>query len=118
MEAVEIRRLKVRREFLQTAKGRAARRHLVVVQGRDRKDGQPHVGEGFTTTRKIGGAVVRNRARRRLRVASRELLPQHALPGFDYVFIARAGTATAPWDRLLDDVETALIRLHREISAK
>ena len=115
---MQIRRLKIRKEFLKAAKGQAARRHLVVVQGIDRRDGQQHVGEGFTTTKKIGGAVVRNRDRRRLRVASRELLPQHALPGFDYVFIARAGTATAPWDRLLDDVETALIRLHREISAK
>lgn len=115
---MQIRRLKIRKEFLKAAKGHAARRHLVVVQGIDRRDGQQHVGEGFTTTKKIGGAVVRNRARRRLRVAARELLPKYAKPGYDYVFIARAGTAAAPWERLLDDVETALIRLHRNKSAQ
>ena len=90
------------------------RRHLVVIQTIDRKDQSDHVGEGFTTTKKIGGAVIRNRARRRLREIARELLPHCARPGHDYVFIARGGTATAPWQRLLDDVENALIRLHGE----
>lgn len=113
-DTVDIRRLKTRPEFLRVASGSSVRKHLVVIQGRDRADGQAHVGEGFTTTKKIGGAVVRNRARRRLRVISRELLPQFGRPGYDYVFIARAGTAGAPWERLLDDVKTALIRLHRD----
>ena len=108
---IDIRRLRVRREFLRAAKGRFLRRHLVVVQVVDRRDSSDHVGEGFTTTRKIGNAVIRNRARRRLREISRALLPRYAQPGHDYVFIARAGTATAPWQRLLDDTETALIRL-------
>ena len=114
----DLRRLQKRPEFLRAAKGEVVRRHLVVVQCRERGDGLPHLGEGFTSTRKIGGAVVRNRARRRLRVISRELLPRYGRAGFDYVFIARAGTATAPWQRLLDDVETALIRLHQNSSAK
>ena len=61
--------------------------------------------------------MVRNRARRRLREAARELLPRHGLSGHDYVFIARAGTATAPWQRLLDDIEAALVRLHRDLLA-
>jgi ribonuclease P protein component len=66
---------------------------------------------GFTATRKIGGAVVRNRAKRRLREAARLLLPVHGRPGWDYVFVARGGTATRPWARLLDDVKSALISL-------
>jgi ribonuclease P protein component len=66
---------------------------------------------GFTVTKKIGGAVVRNRAKRRLREAARLLLPEHGRPGFDYVLIARGGTATRPWPRLLDDVKSALISL-------
>lgn len=66
---------------------------------------------GFTATRKVGGAVVRNRAKRRLREAARHLLPVHGLAGVDYVFIARSGTATRPWARLLDDVKSALISL-------
>lgn len=63
---------------------------------------------GFTATRKIGGAVFRNRARRRLKEAVRLLLPLHGVPGNDYVFIARAATPGRDWPRLLDDVKSAL----------
>jgi ribonuclease P protein component len=66
---------------------------------------------GFTATRKIGNAVVRNRAKRRLREAARLLLPQLGRPGYDYVFIARQGADERPWPRLLDDVKSALVRL-------
>ena len=83
----------------------------MVVQARDRADGQTLVRVGFTATRKVGGAVVRNRAKRRLREAARALLPELGRPGHDYVFIARSGTATRRWARLLDDVKSALIRL-------
>jgi ribonuclease P protein component len=83
----------------------------VVVQALDRSDGRSLVRVGFTATRKVGGAVVRNRAKRRLREAARALLPELGRPGFDYVFIARSGTATRRWARLLDDVKSALIRL-------
>jgi ribonuclease P protein component len=83
----------------------------VVIQARIRADGRDVIRCGFTATRRIGGAVVRNRAKRRLREAARMLLPLHGAGGFDYVFIARAGTAKRPWARLLDDVKTALISL-------
>ncbi len=66
---------------------------------------------GVVASRKVGGAVQRNRAKRRMREAARLLLPQFARPGFDYVFIARGGVTTRPWTRLLDDVKSALIRL-------
>jgi len=55
--------------------------------------------------------VQRNRAKRRLREAARLLLPLHGTAGCDYVFIARGGTTARPWERLLDDVKSALIRL-------
>jgi len=83
----------------------------VVVQARDRADDSDLVRLGFTATKRIGGSVVRNRAKRRLREAARRLAPLHARPGHDYVFIARGGTAMRPWERLLDDVKTALISL-------
>ncbi len=66
---------------------------------------------GFTATKKIGNAVVRNRARRRLREAARRLVPVYGLPGVDYVFLARESTGSAPWPLLLDDMKDALIRL-------
>jgi ribonuclease P protein component len=83
----------------------------VVIQARDRADGEPLVRVGFTATRKIGGAVVRNRAKRRLREAARALIPLHGRAGHDYVLIARGGTASRPWGRLLDDVKSALLSL-------
>lgn len=106
-----IQRLKTRPQFLAAAKGPYLSRGAVVIQMLDRADASPHIGLGFTATRKVGGAVVRNRAKRRLREAARRLVPLHGRPGHDYVLIARMGAAERAWERLLDDVKTALIRL-------
>lgn len=110
-EAPTIRRLTRRPQFLAAAKGRSEARGAVVVQRLERGDADPAVGVGFTATRKVGGSVVRNRAKRRLREAARRLLPLLASPGSDYVLIARMGTADRDWTRLLDDVTSALTRL-------
>jgi len=110
-EAHKLRRLTKRPQFLAAAKGVALSRGAVFIQRLDRSDDDPAIGVGFTATRKIGGAVVRNRAKRRLREAARALLSVHGVPGSDYVLIARQGTADRPWDRLLDDVASALTRL-------
>jgi ribonuclease P protein component len=66
---------------------------------------------GFTATKRIGNAVVRNRVRRRLKAAVAEIMPAHAVPGFDYVLIGRAGTADRPYDALCRDLVAALKRL-------
>jgi ribonuclease P protein component len=105
-----VKRLIKRREFLHAAKGKKAVRPGVVIQAR-RRDGDLHCGLGFTATRKIGNAVTRNRAKRRLREAARLLLPLHGMPGFDYVFIARLGTPTREWKTLLSDIKYALVSL-------
>jgi ribonuclease P protein component len=108
--AFPIERLKKRADFLACAQAPSCARGAVVVQARPR-DETALVRAGFTATKRVGGAVVRNRAKRRMREAARLLLPQLARPGFDYVFIARGGATTRPWERLLDDVKSALIRL-------
>jgi ribonuclease P protein component len=88
-----------------------------LVQVRHRGDGTGAVRVGFTATRRIGGAVQRNRAKRRLREAARAIFPGLALGGCDYVLIARGGAGSRPWPRLLDDVKTALIRLAADLGA-
>jgi ribonuclease P protein component len=89
----------------------------VLVQARDRRDGTDQIRVGFTATRRIGGAVVRNRAKRRLREAARAMFPGLARAGCDYVLIARGGATSRPYPRLLDDVKTALIRLAADLGA-
>lgn len=74
-------------------------------------DAAPQVRVGFTASRKVGGAVRRNRARRRLRAAAAAVLPLHAQPGHDYVIIARSGTVLRPYDTLLEDLAAGLRRL-------
>lgn len=108
---LKLERLKKRADFLACAKGAVCARGALLIQALPRADGSDHVRAGFTATRRIGGAVVRNRAKRRMREAARALLPDLARPGFDYVFVARGGAPTRPWPRLLDDMKSALIRL-------
>ena len=109
--SLTIERLKKRPDFLAAATARAVPKGAVLIQARHRADDSATVRVGFTATRKIGGAVVRNRAKRRLREAARALVPLYGRPGHDYVLIARRGVTSRPWARLLDDVKSALISL-------
>ncbi|HXE28066.1 MAG TPA: ribonuclease P protein component [Stellaceae bacterium] len=109
-------RLKRRPEFLAVA---ASRRRWVapglILQAARRpedSDLPPVPRIGFTASRKVGIAVVRNRARRRLKAAAEQVLPQHGAPGFDYVAIARTETATRPFAELVADMTTAMERLN------
>ena len=105
-------RLKQRREFLRVAgKGKRAARPSVLLQALPETEGPLRV--GFTATKKLGNAVVRNRAKRRLRAAAHELL--HAAPppgcelrGWDLVLVARDGVMTRDWPTLLGDLRGAL----------
>jgi ribonuclease P protein component len=116
-EPITIERMRTRPQFLAAAKGAYRAHGAVVVQMRSRQDDEPVVRVGFTATKKVGGAVVRNRAKRRLREAARLILPALARPGHDYVFVARDGTPVRDWARLLDDVKSALIRLAADLPA-
>lgn len=105
-------RLKRRQDFLAAAKASYAAMPGLVLQARNRRDdGAPRV--GFTATKKLGNAVVRNRVKRRLREAARLGLPQSARAGYDYVLIGRAPTLTRGFSDLQNDLAQALKRLHR-----
>ncbi|MBK5928856.1 ribonuclease P protein component [Rhodobaculum claviforme] len=68
---------------------------------------------GLTCSKKVGNAVVRNRARRRLRALANEVLPQHGRPGWDYVLVGRHGaTVSHDFAAMRNDLLRALARLH------
>lgn len=73
--------------------------------------GQDGLRVGFTVSRKVGNAVKRNRARRRLKAAAEQIMPVHAAPGYDYVVIGRQETLVRPFALLLQDLQAALKRL-------
>ncbi len=103
-------RLKRRAEFLRVAaKGRRAAVHGLVLQALPRDDDQP-ARLGFTVTRKVGNAVVRNRTRRRLKEAARLLLADRALTGVDLVLIGRDATRGRDFAALMDDLSRALAK--------
>lgn len=80
---------------------------------RPRGDGSPAKRLGITVTRKIGGAVVRNRMKRRFRALARELLPERGVEGADHVLIGRAGGVERPFDDLRRELAKALGKVAR-----
>lgn len=114
MPAVE--RLKRRREFLEVAgQGRKWATPGLVLQALQRPAAQqetlPALRYGLTASRKVGGAVARNRARRRLRALAEQWLPQAGRPGTDYVLIARSATVERPFAELEQDLRSALEKI-------
>jgi ribonuclease P protein component len=101
-----------RPEFLKVAaQGRKSAMPGLILQGCRRPATADPVRVGYTASRRVGGAVQRNRARRRLRAAAAAVMPQHARQGHDYVVIARTETLRRPFSALVHDLETALRRL-------
>jgi ribonuclease P protein component len=101
-------RLRQRPEFLRVAKGERFHSRAFSLQAapRDKVEGPARF--GFTVTRKAGGAVERNRMRRRLREALRRAAPLEARPGFDYVIVARRSSLDAGFDQLVSELARAL----------
>jgi ribonuclease P protein component len=84
-----------------------------VLLVRERGDGDPLMRLGITVTKKIGGAVVRNRMKRRFRALARELLPESGIAGADHVLIGRGGGIERPFDQLRDELGKALAKLRK-----
>ena len=107
-------RLSRRQDFLRVARYcRKAAMPGLVLQARDsdQPDLAPRV--GLTASRRVGNAVSRNRARRRLRSVVQDVFADHACGATDYVVIARATTLTRSYDDLLKDLRTALYRVNQ-----
>ncbi|MFN6978137.1 MAG: ribonuclease P protein component [Gemmobacter sp.] len=103
-----------RADFLRAAQAGRQGTAGFLLQGRDRGDGDPAIRVGYTCSKKIGNAVTRNRAKRRLRAAARAVLPPLARPGWDYVLVGRPGaTVERSFADLCADLRAALDRVHR-----
>ena len=84
-----------------------------VLLVRARKDGSDDMRLGITVTKKIGGAVVRNRMKRRFRALAGEILPEQGFAGADHILIGRAGGIERPYDQLSSELTKALAKLRR-----
>jgi ribonuclease P protein component len=109
--------LKKRRDFLAAARARKWAAAGLILQGRERRPGEDadpeEIRVGYTCSRKVGNAVRRNRAKRRLRAAAEAVLPRLGRPGWDYVLIGKSGaTEERSFADLLSDLEEALGRVH------
>ncbi len=109
-----MQRIRHRKDFLAAARAVTIRTRGVVMQARNRADDQP-ARVGFTVTKKLGNAVVRNRYRRRLKEAVRLKLPEIVKEGCDYVFIGRAATRERSFEALQSDLRFAVDKFNRTV---
>ena len=109
-QAQRLTTLTKRPDFLAANAGKRAPTPGFVLLVRDRADGDSLRRVGFTVTKKIGGAVVRNRMKRRFRALAREILPVSGHAGCDHVMIGRASGIKREFDALRADLQKALKR--------
>ena len=112
-------RLKSRTDFLRAAKGvRRVMPSLTLELCASPEPCPRQVRVGFTASRKVGNAVTRNRAKRRLRAAAAAVLPLYGLEGNDYVLVARPDTLKRPFAELLGDLTTAVGAAHIRLAQR
>ncbi|HEX3674060.1 MAG TPA: ribonuclease P protein component [Rhizomicrobium sp.] len=117
-EKIRMDRLRKRADFLRAQKGVRRSAGCLTLECCATPDEAVGAGirVGFTASRKVGNAVARNRAKRRLRAAAAALLPLLAKGGNDYVLVARRDTLTRPYPALLKDLEAALCAAHDRLA--
>src|SRR3954452_3348957 len=113
-EAQRLGTIKKRADFLAANGGLRASTPGFVLLVRDRKDADPAMRVGFTVTKKIGGAVVRNRMKRRFRALAREIVPVKGFSGADHVMIGRSKGIERDFGQLRSELASALDRLRRQ----
>ncbi|WP_438955984.1 ribonuclease P protein component [Cognatiyoonia sp.] len=103
-----------RSDFVACSKAKRHGTPGIHLQARKRAEGEAEsIRVGFTCSKKVGNAVARNRAKRRLREVARLVLPTHGQDGWDYVLVGRKdATATLPFEQLKSDLARALGKIH------
>ena len=102
-----------RADFLRAARAQRSGQPGFLLQARARKDENTEIRVGYTCSKKIGNAVARNRAKRRLREIARHELLANAVPGWDYVLVGRPGaTINRDFSELRRDLTRALRKIH------
>jgi ribonuclease P protein component len=112
-EAQRLGIIRKRADFVAANGGKRASTPGFLLLVRDREDADATMRVGFTVTRKIGGAVVRNRIKRRFRALAREIIPASGLSGADHVMIGRAKGVEREFSLLRSELADALDRLRR-----